>query len=334
MSDFFSNNNISFPVFLAPLAGTTDLPFRNLVNSFGAGLVVSEIVASKELLSGGSCAMKRSTIGNYVDNTSVQISGSDYNMMADCAKLCEDNGARIIDINMGCPAKKVVNGFAGSALMKDLNEAQKIIESVVNAVKIPVTLKTRLGWDHNQLNAPELCKAAENLGIEMVTLHGRTRCQFFKGHADWRIIRKTVDKIKIPVIANGDIVDKKTAFDALSMSKASGIMIGRAIGGKPWLLSEISSTIYGTKPPVIPFGFKFVEMILEHYENVLNFYGKKLGVRQFRKHFNWYLKSVVSDDCSLRKRILIEENPKFVISCLTALFKNNDFEKKSSNEKF
>ena len=334
MSDFLSNNNISFPVFLAPLAGTTDLPFRNLVNSFGAGLVVSEIIASKELLSGGNGAIKRSMIGNHVDNTSVQISGSDSNMMADCAKLCEDNGARIIDINMGCPAKKVVSGFAGSALMKDLNEAQKIIESVVNAVKIPVTLKTRLGWDHNNLNAPELCKAAEDLGIDMITLHGRTRCQFFKGQADWKSIRETVDKVKIPVIANGDIIDKKTASNALSLSKASGIMIGRAIGGKPWLLSEISSSIYGTEPPIIPFGLKFGELILEHYENVLNFYGKKLGVKQFRKHFNWYLKSIVSDDCSLRKNILIEENPKFVIRLLTALFKNNDFEKKSSNEKF
>jgi len=327
MSGFLSNKSITSPVFLAPLAGTTDLPFRNLVNTFGAGLVVSEIIASKELLSGANSAIKRSHIGNHVENTSVQISGSDSTIMANCAKLCEDNGAKIIDINMGCPAKKVVNGYAGSALMKDLNIAQKIIESVVNAVKVPVTLKTRLGWDHNDLNAPLLCEAAEDLGVELITLHGRTRCQFFKGNADWKSIGKTVNRTSIPVIANGDIVDVKSALTALNHSKASGIMIGRGVAGMPWLLSEISSSIYGTEAPKIPFGIKFGEMVIGHYEDVLSFYGSKLGVKQFRKHINWYLKTIVKDDCNIRKRAIIEEDPKLVIKMIKFLFDNINSEK-------
>ena len=328
MSGFLSNKSITSPVFLAPLAGTTDLPFRNLVNSFGVGLVVSEIIASKELLSGGNNAIKRSKIGNHVENTSVQISGSNSTIMADCARLCEDNGAKIIDINMGCPAKKVVNGYAGSALMKDLNIAQKIVESVVNAVKVPVTLKTRLGWDHNDLNAPLLCKAAEDLGVEMITLHGRTRCQFFKGNADWKGIRKTVTRTNIPVIANGDIVDIKTALTALNHSKASCIMIGRGVAGTPWLLSEISSSIYGTEAPRIPFGIQLGEMIIGHYEDVLSFYGNKLGVKKFRKHINWYLKPIVKDNCKIRKRAVIEEDPKLIIKMIKFLFENTNFEKK------
>ena len=329
MINFLSSQQILSPVFLAPMAGMTDLPFRNLVNTFGAGLVVSEIVASKELIVGGEKAIQRSKIGSFVDNTSVQISGSDSKIMADCAKLCEDSGAKIIDINMGCPAKKVVNGYAGSALMKDLNVAKKIIDGVVEAVKVPVTLKTRLGWDENNLNAPELCKAAEDVGVSMVTIHGRTRCQFFKGQANWKNISKTVEQINIPVIANGDIIDIGSARNALSLSQANGIMIGRGIAGKPWLLSEISSSIYGTEAPKIPTGMRFIEMILTHYDQVLSFYGIKLGVRQFRKHINHYLKHVFNEDCLIRKRLLSEDNPKLVNELIRSLIRNFDFEKKS-----
>ena len=333
MINFLSSQQILSPVFLAPMAGMTDLPFRNLVNTFGAGLVVSEIVASKELIVGGEKAIQRSKIGSFVDNTSVQISGSDSKIMADCAKLCEDSGAKIIDINMGCPAKKVVNGYAGSALMKDLNVAKKIIDGVVEAVKVPVTLKTRLGWDENNLNAPELCKDAEDLGVSMVTIHGRTRCQFFKGQANWKNISKTVEQINIPVIANGDIIDIGSARNALSLSQANGIMIGRGIAGKPWLLSEISSSIYGTEAPKIPTGMRFIEMILTHYDQVLSFYGIKLGVRQFRKHINNYLTHVFNEDCLIRKRLLSEDNPKLVNELIRSLIRNFDFEKKSFDGK-
>ena len=172
--------------------------------------------------------------------------------MARCARICEDYGAKIIDINMGCPAKKIVSGYAGSALMRDISAATKIIENVVNSVNVPVTLKTRLGWDEKILNAPELCIRAEDVGISMVTLHGRTRNQFFKGAADWKRINDTVNALKIPVIANGDITDLNSAEEALKLSQASGIMIGRGIGGKPWLLAEIAHKLYNKKSPKIP----------------------------------------------------------------------------------
>ena len=319
MANFLSEQKISSPVFLAPLAGITDLPFRNLVNSFGAGLVVSEIVASKELIVGGKNALARASIGAHVENTSVQISGSDPLIMAECARMCEDHGAKIIDINMGCPAKKVVNGYAGSALMQDIKAAKEIIENVVNAVKVPITLKTRLGWDDKKLNAPELCMIAQDLGIQLITLHGRTRCQFFKGTADWERISDTVNELTIPVIANGDITDVSSARRALKLSGAAGIMIGRGVGGKPWLLAEISHVLFNTKPPKIPSAQHFCEMMVLHYEAVLTFYGDTLGVRSVRKHINWYLGYMGITDGKIRKKILTEENPSLVINMIKSL---------------
>jgi len=320
MINFLSEQKILSPVFLAPLAGITDLPYRNLVNSFGAGLVVSEIVASKELVVGGKSAIARANIGLNVKNTSVQISGSDPLVMAECARICEDNGARVIDINMGCPAKKVINGYAGSALMQDITAATKIINHVVNAVKVPVTLKTRLGWNEKELNAPKLCMIAEDLGIQLVTIHGRTRCQFFKGSADWERINETVDALKIPVIANGDITDINSAKIALNLSGAAGIMIGRGVGGKPWLLAEISHALFNTTRPQIPNNKSFCEMIVLHYEAALRFYGDALGVRSFRKHINWYLSYLDIIDAEIRREILTEENPSLVISMIQSLF--------------
>lgn len=319
MANFLSEQKISSPVFLAPLAGITDLPFRNLVNSFGAGLVVSEIVASKELIVGGKNALARASIGAHVENTSVQISGSDPLVMAECARMCEDHGAKIIDINMGCPAKKVVNGYAGSALMQDIKTAKEIIEHIVNAVKVPVTLKTRLGWDDKKLNAPELCLIAQDLGTQLITLHGRTRCQFFKGTADWERISDTVNELQIPVIANGDITDVSSARRALKLSGAAGIMIGRGVGGKPWLLAEISHVLFNTKPPKIPSAQSFCEMMVLHYEAALTFYGDTLGVRSVRKHINWYLGYMGITDGKIRKKILTEENPSLVINMIKSL---------------
>jgi nifR3 family TIM-barrel protein len=225
------STHLSLPVFLAPLAGITDLPFRNLVQSFGAGLVVSEMIASQEMVEAKYSVREKAELGFGVENTSVQIAGRDPYLMSEAAKLIADQGARVIDINMGCPAKKVVNGYSGSALMRDLNHALSLIEAVVSAVDVPVTLKTRLGWDDNLMNAPELAQRAEAAGIRMIVIHGRTRCQFYKGHADWATINRVKQSVSIPVIANGDIVSSDHAHRAMAQSGADGVMVGRGAQG-------------------------------------------------------------------------------------------------------
>ncbi|MBT5295806.1 MAG: tRNA dihydrouridine synthase DusB, partial [Octadecabacter sp.] len=219
---------------LAPLAGITDLPFRQLVASFGAGWVVSEMVASQEMVQAKPGTREKAELGFDQGRTAVQLAGREAHWMAEAARVVEANGAAMIDINMGCPAKKVTQGYSGSALMRNLDHALTLIEAVVDAVDIPVTLKTRLGWDDATLNAPELAKRAEAAGIRRIVIHGRTRCQFYKGHADWAAIAAVKDAVKIPVIANGDIVDTATARTALTASGADGVMIGRGAQGRPW----------------------------------------------------------------------------------------------------
>ena len=309
------------PVLLAPLAGITDLPFRNVVSRFGAGLVVSEMIASQEMVQARPCARGKAELGFGIENTAVQLAGREAHWMAEAARMVEANGARIIDINMGCPAKKVTsavgNGASGSALMKDLDHALSLIEAVVDAVKVPVTLKTRLGWDDALLNAPELAKRAEAAGIAMITIHGRTRCQFYKGRADWAAIANVKQAVDIPVIANGDITGVAQAREALRLSEADGVMIGRGAQGQPWILAQVAAALYGAPTPKVPQGAALADLVGEHYEAMIRFYGAVLGLRNARKHLGWYMDAVGTEP-ALRRRILTSKQIDEVLALISA----------------
>jgi nifR3 family TIM-barrel protein len=302
-------------VFLAPLAGITDRPFRDLVMSFGAGLVVSEMVASQEMVQAKPGVRERAELSLDVENTAVQLAGREAHWMAEAARQVADRGARIIDINMGCPAKRVTNGYSGSALLKTPDHALHLIEAVVGAVDIPVTLKTRLGWDDTNLNAADIARRAEAAGVQMVTIHGRTRCQFYKGHANWQAIRAVKQNVTIPVIANGDIIDAQTARTALSQSQGDGVMIGRGAQGRPWQLAEIAHEIYGTPAPNVPSGAALADMVSAHYQSILGFYGATLGLRIARKHLGWYMDGVGTIPV-LRRAVLTAKSPTDVLRLL------------------
>lgn len=306
---------LDLPVLLAPMAGITDLPFRQVVQRFGAGLVVSEMVASQEMVQGKWAVREKAELGVGVENTAVQLAGREPYWMAEAARMVEARGARLIDINMGCPAKKVVGGYSGSALLRTPDHALRLIEAVVGAVSVPVTLKTRLGWDAQCLNAADVARRAEAVGIAMVTIHGRTRCQFYKGAADWQAIRAIRDAVTIPVVANGDIVDADTARAALAASGASGVMVGRGAQGRPWRLAEIAADLSGAPAPKVPEGGDLVDLVSAHYEAMLGFYGSHLGLRVARKHLGWYLEAAGASR-SMRRAVVTSETPSLTLALL------------------
>ena len=294
---------LTSPVALAPLAGITDLPFRRLVAGFGAGLVVSEMVASQEVVQAKPEARAKAELDMAGIGTSVQLAGRDAYWMAEAARFVAGQGASRIDINMGCPAKKVTSGYSGSALMRDLDHALTLIEAVVDAVDIPVTLKTRLGWDDALLNAPDLARRAEAAGVRMITIHGRTRCQFYKGHANWGAIGQVVYAVDIPVLANGDIVDTEAAHSALAASGAAGVMVGRGAQGKPLLLAEIMAGLRGESYDTGAFRKTLSDIASAHYDEMLSFYGAALGGKVARKHLGWYM-DTARTPAPLRKEVL------------------------------
>ncbi|WP_428687786.1 tRNA dihydrouridine synthase DusB [Roseibium sp.] len=273
---------------LAPMSGVSDLPFRRLAARFGAGMVVSEMVASESFVQGDAETQMRAEAqdkGLHV----VQLAGREARWMGEAAKVVAGLGADVLDINMGCPAKKVTSGYSGSALMRDIDHALTLIEATVAAVDIPVTLKMRLGWDQTSVNAPELARRAEAAGIALVTVHGRTRCQFYKGKADWQAIARVKDAITVPLIANGDCAGCDDAVVMLEKSGADGVMIGRGAYGRPWLPGHVGHFLATGERLTPPAGGEFAELVISHYEDILSHYGQLPGLRIARKHLGWYL---------------------------------------------
>lgn len=312
---------LSDPVVLAPMSGITDLPFRRLVQRFGVGLTVSEMIASGRIASDTRRTATATAGADDGAPWSIQLAGCEPQAMAEAAKHAVDLGAAIIDINFGCPAKKVTNGQAGSALMRDERHAARLMQATVNAVSVPVTVKMRTGWDERCRNAPALARIAEDCGIGMIAVHGRTRCQFYKGRADWRFIAEVVHAVGVPVVANGDVGTVDDAVAMLRVSGADGAMVGRGALGRPWFPAQVAARLRGACPPPEPDRRQRLAIAIEHYREILRHNGKNLGVRIARKHLSRYLDGIPGAAVA-RARIVRLDEADAVVRELRALLRD------------
>ena len=306
--------------FLAPMAGITDRPMRMLAARYGAGLVVSEMIASAALTTGHHEMVRKLARSPGLPHM-IQLAGCEAEWMARAAKIAEDAGADIIDINFGCPAKRVTNGYAGSALMRVPDLAQSLVEAVVGATSLPVTVKMRLGWDDASLNAPDIARRAVEAGAQMITVHGRTRQQFYKGPARWELVRAVVEAVDVPVVVNGDITGLDAAGEALQQSGAAAVMIGRGAQGQPWVVGQIAAGLAGEGGRATPVGAELTAIVIEHYEGVLSEYGVDVGVRAARKHLDWYLEaSGIGVPKQTRRDLMEAPAPAEAIGLIEAIF--------------